>query len=88
MQFSNKQDTMGNVQLCADFKPPVPSAKDVITCTFDEITLFSVPFSEFKQVLPHVYWYLQNGNDVVIDFKLGQILVTTPNITLTALDKK
>jgi probable HAF family extracellular repeat protein len=87
VQFLNKQDTMGNVQLWANFKPPVPSAQGAIKCTFDEITLFSVPFSEFKRgPLPNLYWYVKNGLDVLIDFNLGQIFVTTPKIALTGLD--
>jgi hypothetical protein len=87
VQFWNKKDTMGNVLLWADFKPPVPSAHDVITGTFGAITLFSAPFSEFKRgLLPNVYWYLKHGDTVWIDFKLGQICVLTPNIVLTGLD--
>ncbi|HXY54605.1 MAG TPA: hypothetical protein VEM40_08040 [Nitrospirota bacterium] len=86
VQFSNKQDTMGNVLLWADFKVPLPAASDVITGTFDGVTLFSAPFSQFKHVLPNVYWYFENGDSVTIDFKLGQIIVITPRISLAGLD--
>ncbi|HUI66607.1 MAG TPA: hypothetical protein VL087_00135 [Nitrospirota bacterium] len=86
VQFWNKQDSMGNVLLWADFKVPMPAASDVITGTFDSVTLFSAPFSTFKRVLPNVYWDVKNGYDITIDFKLGQIIVITPTITLTGLD--
>ena len=86
VQFGNKQDTMGNVLLWADFKVPMPAASDVITGTFDSVTLFSAPFSSFKRVLPNVYWDVKNGYDITIDFKLGQIIVITPQIALTGLN--
>ncbi len=86
VQFGNKQDTMGNVLLWVDFKVPMPAASDVITGTFDSVTLFSAPFSSFKRVLPNVYWDVKNGYDITIDFKLGQIVVITPQIALAGLD--
>jgi len=86
VQFWNKQDSMGNVLLWADFKVPKPADSDVITGTFDSVTLFSAPFSEFKRVLPNVYWYLKNGYDITINFTLGRITVITPKIALTGLD--
>jgi len=86
VQFLNKQDTTGSVLLWADFKVPMPAATDVITGTFDSVTLFSAPFSTFKRVLPNVYWDVKNGYDITIDFKLGQIIVITPKIALTGLD--
>jgi len=74
------------VLLWADFKVPLPAASDVITGTFDSVTLFSAHFSAFKRVLPNVYWDLSNGYDITIDFKLGQIIVITPKLALTGLD--
>jgi PKD repeat protein len=87
VKFWNRQKTMGDVRLWADFDAPMPTADDEIAVTFDKITLFSVPFSKFKPgLMTGVYWYVKNGYIVRINFANGQIFVNTPKIELTDLD--
>jgi PKD repeat protein len=87
VKFWNKQKTMGDVRIWADFDATMPAANDLISVTFDNIMLFSIPFSEFKHgLMPGVYWYIKKGYIIRLDFANGQISVNTPKILLTGLD--
>ena len=59
----------------------------LVAIYFDNIQLFSAPFSKFKPgLLPGAYWLTKNGILVRFDFANDQLLVVTPEMNLAGPD--
>jgi len=85
--FMNKQQTMGFATLWTDLSAPVPAAGDTLSASMDGAQLFSLPFSAFKKgVAPGAYVHAEKGLLVRLDFTGHQILVITPNMSLSGID--
>jgi probable HAF family extracellular repeat protein len=85
--FARTEQAVGTVHLWADLAAKMPPSDAVITGIVDGVTLFSVPFSQFKGAArPNTYRYAnKKGLDAQIDFAGGSIFVVAPNIDLSRL---
>lgn len=77
----------GAVSFLADVDLPVPAPDDVLSLSFDRVTVFTASFASFRPGLkPEVYLLVTDGRLVRIDFEAHRIYVAASGLAIGEFD--